>query len=574
MSQDEPPPDWNLLPYQAEVFFQLPNGYDRTDLKRAYNRLLKRFKPDAFPQEFQKLRAAYEQLDAQMRYRDSSAQSRDDEPGLTINRNVPAMNAPIDLPHYEREAIGSDDPGDLGTSSPNAATEINTLSPADTLLARLSEVGAESLYQELANKPTPSALECYWLAILSDAVFEPQQAKFAEWLLAGLRRDASESALFNLLYFCFRDEQLPESAMPRLLLETSRVISTDRFYFLTESLWDRLVKSMPWDELESLLDQCRGNINDHRIQGNLVFTCHLLRRAVWVAPLHSAERLLDYLEQNADQMSGGLDFDLEFNSQLLSYVRGRQVFVNRGKISTMIDEALRMHCLNPGQFADAKVSACQSYISQNPGELFAEIAYPLEGREVNLTPWIWACEDVLERSDGAVEVSASHAYEATFSLLKQIDRLFPTIQLEIYNLSRWTAIVLGYVFFMIVPTLFGVIFMAVMPMEYLDGATFVPLILAFAGVGFFHFWIKPRTFDIWFAKFLERLVIRNYRSWWRDMIARFHAATHFSHEQVRMAASHLVYQQHQHLNVSTWLPRLYAVDAAMVLYASAVRFLR
>jgi hypothetical protein len=198
----------------------------------------------------------------------------------------------------------------------------------------------------------------------------------------------------------------------------------------------------------------------------------------------------------------------------------------------------------------------------------------MDGREVNLTPWIWACEDVLERSDGAVEVTASHAYEATFNLLKQIDRLFPTIQLEIYNLSRWALMGLGYVFFMIVPTLIGVIVMALMPMQYLNAATFVPLVLAFVGVGFFHFWVKPRTFDLWLGKYLERLVIRNYRSWWRGMIARFHAATHFSHDQVQMSASHLVYQQHEHLNVSTWLPRLYAVDAAMVLYASAVRFLR
>jgi hypothetical protein len=561
MSQDEPTPDWNLLPYQAEAFFQLPKEYDRTDLKRAYNRLLKRFKPDTFPQEFQKLRAAFEQLDAQMRYRESSGQSPDDEPAWASNLHFPSMNAPTFAPHPERD-------------SPGTNAESDTLSPADALLARLREVGAESMYQELAKKPTPSSLECYWLAILSDAVFEPNQLKFAEWLLVGLQRDPHESALFNLLYFYFRDEQLPESAMPRLLLETSRVIRTDRFYFLTESLWDRLVRSMPWDELESLLAQCRANINDHRIQGNLVFTCHLLRRAVWVAPLHSAEQLLDYLEANADLLSGGLDFDLEFNSQLLSYVRGRQAFVNRGKITTMIDDALRMYCLDPGHLADAKVSACQSYISQNPSELFDEVTYPMDGREVNLTPWIWACEDVLERSDGAVEVTASHAYEATFNLLKQIDRLFPTIQLEIYNLSRWALMGLGYVFFMIVPTLIGVIVMALMPMQYLNAATFVPLVLAFVGVGFFHFWVKPRTFDLWLGKYLERLVIRNYRSWWRGMIARFHAATHFSHDQVQMSASHLVYQQHEHLNVSTWLPRLYAVDAAMVLYASAVRFLR
>ena len=42
--------------------------HDRRELKRSYNALLRRYKPEKFPQEFQRIRAAYEQLEANMRY--------------------------------------------------------------------------------------------------------------------------------------------------------------------------------------------------------------------------------------------------------------------------------------------------------------------------------------------------------------------------------------------------------------------------------------------------------------------------------------------------------------------------
>ena len=53
-------PDWSHLPHDPERFFSLDPGYDRKTLKRAYNRLLRQYKPEKFPEEFQKLRAAFD----------------------------------------------------------------------------------------------------------------------------------------------------------------------------------------------------------------------------------------------------------------------------------------------------------------------------------------------------------------------------------------------------------------------------------------------------------------------------------------------------------------------------------
>src|SRR6478735_7316201 len=61
-------PDWSLLPRDPVRFFGLPEGFDRRELKRRYNELIRRFKPERNPEEFQRIRAAYEQLDSGVRY--------------------------------------------------------------------------------------------------------------------------------------------------------------------------------------------------------------------------------------------------------------------------------------------------------------------------------------------------------------------------------------------------------------------------------------------------------------------------------------------------------------------------
>ena len=61
-------PDWGLLPSNPIPFFGLEPGFDRTALKRSYNRLIRRFKPEKHPAEFQRIRAAYEELEHALRY--------------------------------------------------------------------------------------------------------------------------------------------------------------------------------------------------------------------------------------------------------------------------------------------------------------------------------------------------------------------------------------------------------------------------------------------------------------------------------------------------------------------------
>src|SRR3954469_5292635 len=61
-------PDWSCLPHDPQRFFGLSAEFDRRDLKRRYNELIRRFKPEKYPAEFQRIRAAYEELENAIRY--------------------------------------------------------------------------------------------------------------------------------------------------------------------------------------------------------------------------------------------------------------------------------------------------------------------------------------------------------------------------------------------------------------------------------------------------------------------------------------------------------------------------
>jgi hypothetical protein len=256
-------------------------------------------------------------------------------------------------------------------------------------------------------------------------------------------------------------------------------------------------------------------------------------------------------------------------------VKNRKTFAARGPYCKLIDEALRAYCLEPGDGSDRQVVACQSRLAQHPELLFQEFPYPAEDHDARVAPWVWACDEVLARLGTESDPpSVAHRHAVTMKLLKHIDATFPSSPLQLYNFTRWFMYALGYAIAVVLPLIAvapATVFIGRELESLIMSATMLVIIL-FAVV--FHFRLKPRLLDPWFNNRLQRLVCRHYNDWWRSTIARFHAATHLSYHDVRQTSIDLIQHQHAELNVSTWFPQLYSGDVAMVLYASALRFLR
>lgn len=72
--------DSNVWPSDPSVLFGLGTDASRRDLKRAYTRLIRRFKPEHFPEQFRRLREAFETLDHQLEWREMFAHRQEPDP--------------------------------------------------------------------------------------------------------------------------------------------------------------------------------------------------------------------------------------------------------------------------------------------------------------------------------------------------------------------------------------------------------------------------------------------------------------------------------------------------------------
>jgi hypothetical protein len=572
---DEQEPQWSLLPSQPVEFFNLAEGYDRKDLKRAYNRLLRMYKPEKFPAEFQKIRSAYELLDARMRYGGANnASDQEAFSGWNASAKQESFSAHSFGLNTEEASQSSGQNDDSSSASKSVAETAGSLTPVERMVSRLGAETPESLYQELSGRPSHSPFELYSLAILSDALFKPEEFVFLKWLLLGLNKYPDEPGFFNLIFNLCQSDQMLEESLSEALIAISQVVSTDRFYFLTERLWDRYLQTVSWDQFEKTLERCQANINDYHVQGRTVFTCHLLRRAIWLAPQESVDAMVEYLEEHAEILSYGMDYDYELCLQLREYVRGREGFVNAGGLCAMIDDALRAYCLLPVQEADLKIVACQTAISQNEELLLSEFPFSLESPPTNLIAWLWISEEVLERLDLRESPNERQVMDATQKLLLQIDAIFPIASIQICNLIRWSLTLLGHALIFAVSLLVTVVVLVLLPDSAFDLMAPVMVILTVVCLILFQLRIKPITIDKWMGRYLQNVILRNYSSWWRSLIARFHAATHYSYSDTRSAAIGLINLNQVEFNASSWFPDLYSYDRGLAIYANAVRFLR
>ncbi|QDU58033.1 J domain-containing protein [Aeoliella mucimassa] len=144
-------PQWDLLPHDPIGFFELEEGFGRKDLKRAYNRLLRVYKPEKFPQEFQKIRSAYEELDEQLRYHGGATKrQRSAVPQDWQTDAEPATN--------RESAAGSGQT--VGQPAPKTKR----------LVDRVADESPAKLFAELKERADKSPYEYYALALLSDLV--------------------------------------------------------------------------------------------------------------------------------------------------------------------------------------------------------------------------------------------------------------------------------------------------------------------------------------------------------------------------------------------------------------------
>ncbi|MEO9594777.1 J domain-containing protein [Rhodopirellula bahusiensis] len=349
-------PAWHHLPHDPRSFFDLAEDFDRRDLKRAYGKLIRQFKPETHPQEFQRIRAAYEQLENAERYGRSQTESQNAadawKSGAASEPQPKSDTSPSEIP----------DPSG-GRSAPKRPAA--PVSPVDEAIAKPRES-----YVRLSQKHSRTPLEYYILAVLSDLLVKPseknpkQRPQFLQWLLDGLQEHPQEPGLISLVAGTLRGD-VPDDQIVTLLPRIAKAIRSSMFYRLTEPLWERLLIDQPFEVFERLIQECESHLRQGDPRARLAFYLRILRTAIWTAPPEWTQSHLETLSAQAADLDDSMQNDLEFVELLHSYLSSTKPSESALPARATMESFLRTYCTGDGPVATAEMARCLDEIARD-----------------------------------------------------------------------------------------------------------------------------------------------------------------------------------------------------------------
>ncbi|MEM7517471.1 MAG: hypothetical protein AAF368_11190, partial [Planctomycetota bacterium] len=372
----EPEPNWSLLPGRAMQFFGLEAGYDKKDLKRAYNRWIRRFKPEQFPEEFQRIRAGYERLEEALRFG-----SIDSEQGFLAADSMPFSSA--------GSASRSSSPASP-TSSPGSPSK----KPAEAadLAALVREHSLEDLTQLLRRKPDKSAREWILLGLASEeaAAADAQESVFLNVILDGFaahRGPTLTRLLFNLLREKPPAEEI-ETILRRLHPNSGASSLTPQSYFaFTSPLWETFLREQPFARFAKLLRECRDSLGEASDPAYLPLLLRLVRIGAFKADDEWLADSLELLEETYHSMPPPMQEEMDLFDFFDRYRQRRTEFLDGNPLRDKIDRVMQKITAGPEVEADQAFLALQTYLIDHREEAltafphgpedFGHVMYPL-----------------------------------------------------------------------------------------------------------------------------------------------------------------------------------------------------
>jgi hypothetical protein len=543
-------PDWSLLPRDPVRFFGLARDFDRRELKRRYNELIRRFKPERHPDEFQRIRSAYEQLDSGVRY------------GLQTTWSAPAEEY-----SWNRDTTSS-------RSTPGKPDSRTTPPAAPPFHERLQRENVNDVYRELEAKAKKTAFDYYALAVMSDVVAGDDGNQFARWLLQGLVDHQNDIGLLRLLNTYLRTSVESKNCSPLLLL-CSQIVHENTFFPLTEPLWRLLVKSQDFSQFRDTLQQCESNLKGVSIDGRIAFYIQILKSAMWVADEAWIDQSVEFVEKNFERIPKFLDFDVEMVTRLRVYIKHRSTFAQGHPLFQRMDQALRDYFCEDQQVGDRGMLECQVQIVQNSDELadaFTNLVNPAYGPFYAV--WGWVSHDVAERNieKHPQPIDNNQAFTRTRALLAQIAQSTDNSRLGLSWMFSTLAYRIAQVLIYIgTAMLFVMLGTTLTPTHYTrnDNVVIGVILTAVVASGFLATWLKNQFRNRAWYPYCRWMAARCYRKLWRPEIFRF---LNRSHLPYRALVAFVANAANSTLSRSDWVRLFVEQDFALPVYSMAQRF--
>jgi len=422
-------PDWDLLPDQPRAFFGLADVFDRTDLKRAYNRWVRRFKPERAPAEFQRIRAAYEHLDELLRY--------------GIREEAGFGTAGVDLPAAD--------------ARPEATPEAPAAAPAYPTAERLRELAPDEVLRELTAYGEKSPANWVHQALLTDELAADNPLALFDVLIEGVRATRGAPAVVHVLNEACREELLVGAAskLVQRLLELCAGpgrpsgFHPSWYYFATESLWCELIERAPFDGVRALLARCRERLGEAGHDAYLILLFRLLRRGLFRADPDWIDESWEELETRYSDLPPWLQEELDLFQWLDRYRPLRAEFVAGHPFRAHVDAALRRIVAGDEVAADREFLALQVQALDRPRELAEAFPFGDEELDAVLGPLFWYADQVADRrGEEETEFTPQLAHRRVQEFLYRIERTTDGSLLgRVWNLVHFLLLALLFVLF-------------------------------------------------------------------------------------------------------------------------------
>lgn len=565
---DDLAPNWALLPAKPREFFRLATNFDRRQLRQAYARLIRRYKPERHPREFQRIRAAYELLERQVVWREAPSR-----PSVPLGSGLELLQSVI------MEASNSD-PTPI---QPRAAKR----SPRPPQPARpqrggwqeqLAMASPAAAYAELQATPHPTDEQFLALAFLSDVV-EPDQAYgFGRWLMRGVVTWPHSPALVAVVreYFASLDDV---EEIEALLAELGRLHLSDRVVELTEPLWAELLARCEPGACPAIWSRWQTQTPFLGASQRLSLDLLLLERAIWNADLDWLDQRLSELDRFLPYLVGGLSAQLDYLVALVEYRRHRTAFLQAPcpALCRAMDQVLRAsRHRDPAEF-HRQFLAVQVRLARYPDEACQAFPFPL-------TPASFAAAQAWQWLNQIQEQRQPRPYfrprppheerEAILHFLRTFKRRtslsLTRLAIDLYLLVVLGAIVTFYVMTFLVVCLSVCMFALAWPSpkdDFVVAISSVSLGIALTGIvlSTLHF----QLVGPWWARLALRNSQRYYRLRCRRPLAEFLADSTWQLEQFR---NQLVTTPPNLSSTAGWLRDLCGDDSALSLISQAVRW--
>lgn len=354
-------PNWNLLPNNPLAFFGLNANFDRKDLKRAYGALIKQFRPETHPAEFQKIREAYEILENQNRYGVEQAM---------MSKYSSAWQATLS--------------SETTANSKSSDVVAEVLNDFDTAIQ-----DPTATYRRLKSKPN-SPQDYFLLATLSDLIEPADSQMYLKWILTGVKAHPRDPGLLRLLAEYLSAFATPEIAFSTLIT-LSKLVHGDEYFQVTERLWLRLLDHVPFETWAKALNKCEGNLRFRSIRPKLAFLIVAIRRSLYLAPTTWISDKRRILEQHGSEIPSSMDDEIEQLNSIIEYYQNCRQQLKSRPIFSSIDKLIETYCRFDFDEARPRIAALCDEIARNSNALaesFPTYAEDSDSNTLMLVSWI------------------------------------------------------------------------------------------------------------------------------------------------------------------------------------------